>query len=86
MARKKTTKTPDPGPNDELTTTQAAKLLGITPRAVSYHVTSGKIVPVRSLEYGGWKMDFFRRADVIALGEQLRPGGKPGKGRPRKTD
>lgn len=79
---------PASGPDSAelLNATKAAELLGISTSAFRWHVRGGKIKPAQVIRVGGWTMPLYRPADVVALGEQVRPGGLAGKGRPRKSD
>lgn len=76
-----------PDPAKLLSTAPAAEYLGITPRTLHYHVEVGNISPSGKVTVGNEReLKLFTVASLDELREKIRPGGRPGKGRPRNTD
>ena len=59
-------------PDDPLTCTEAAEVLGITPRTLRQHAQNGN-VPAKAFGHT-W---IFRRADIEEFKKSKRPRGRP---------
>lgn len=73
-------------PDQLLSVAPAAEYLGIVPRSLHYHVQVGNIEPAQQVQMGSGTVNLFTVASLDALRERIRPGGKPGKGRPRRGE
>lgn len=70
-----------------LRTAEAAEIVGIDTSVFRYHARKGRIKPRQIIHIGGLTVPLYDRGDVLTLKETLRPpGGKRGRGGPRRTD